>query len=106
MDKADQIRKALLLDEKVHAKLVTTVLEKGYAPDLTDIEIEEIGRDPFLVAYAMAGADRCVVTTETSAPKKQRQNRKLPDVCETFDVKCYTPFKVNRDLGFKTDWNS
>jgi hypothetical protein len=102
--KQPEVRKALLLDEKVDAKLVTQVLEKGYAPDLTDIEIEEIGRDPFLVAYAMSGTDRCVVTTEVSAPKKQRQNRKLPDVCDGFGVKCYPPFKVNRDLGFKTDW--
>lgn len=102
--KQPEVRKALLLDEKVDAKLVTRVLEKGYAPDLTDIEIEEIGRDPFLVAYAMSGNDRCVVTTEVSAPKKQRQNRKLPDICDAFGVKCYPPFTVNRDLGFKTDW--
>ena len=27
--------------------------EEGYAPDLTDVEIEEIGRDPFLIAYAL-----------------------------------------------------
>ena len=93
-----------MLDEKVDAKLVTKVLEEGYAPDLTDIEVEEIGRDPFLVAYAMSGPDRCVVTTEVSSPKKQRQNRKLPDVCDAFGVKCYPPFKVNRDLGFKTTW--
>jgi Domain of unknown function (DUF4411) len=102
--KQTDTRKALLLDEKIDAKLVTEVLEQGYAPDPTDTDIEEIGRDPFLVAYAISGPDRCVVTTETSAPKKQRQNRKLPDVCETFGVKCYAPFKVNRDLGFKTDW--
>jgi hypothetical protein len=91
--KQPEVRKALLLDEKVDAKLVTKVLEEGYAPDLTDIEVEEIGRDPFLVAYAMLGPDRCVVTTEVSSPKKQRQNRKLPDICDAFGVKCYPPFK-------------
>jgi Domain of unknown function (DUF4411) len=46
--KEPEVRKALLLDEKVDAKLVTKVLEQGYAPDLTDLEVEEIGRDPFL----------------------------------------------------------
>jgi Domain of unknown function (DUF4411) len=100
------IKRALLLDEKVDADLVNAVIETGYAPDLTDTELEEIGRDPFLIACAMAGNDRCVVTTETSAPKKQRQNRKIPDVCKTFDVECHTPFKVNRDLGFKTGWKA
>lgn len=102
--KQPAIKKALLFSETVDADLVTAVLEGGYAADLTDTEVEEIGRDPFLVAYAMSGEDRCVVTTETSAPKKQRQNRKLPDVCERFGVQCYAPFKVNRELGFKTDW--
>jgi hypothetical protein len=98
------IKKALLFDEEVDASIVASVIDGGYAPDLTDTELEVVGRDPFLVAYALAGKDRCVVTTETSSPKKQRQNRKLPDVCKTFNVECHTPFKVNRDLGFKTDW--
>jgi hypothetical protein len=43
---------ALLLDEAVDADLVNTVVEKGYATDLTDDQLEEIGRDPFLVAYS------------------------------------------------------
>jgi hypothetical protein len=102
--KQPEIRKALLLDEQVDPDLVTAVIEGGYAVDLTDTELEEIGRDPFLVAYAMAGNDRCVVTTEVSSPNKKRQNRKIPDVCGTFGLECCTPFKVNRDLGFKTDW--
>jgi Domain of unknown function (DUF4411) len=46
-------RKALLLDEDVDMVLVQQVVEKGYAPDLTDDEIDVIGRDPFLVAYAV-----------------------------------------------------
>jgi len=95
---------ALLLDEAVDADLVNTVVEKGYAPDLTDDEVEEIGRDPFLVAYAMSGPDRMVVTREVSASSKKRQNRKLPDVCNTFGVQWCNPFRVNRELGFKTGW--
>ena len=98
------IKKALLLDEEVDPDLVAAVTEGGYAADLTDTELEEIGRDPFLIADGMVGADRCVVTTEVSSPSKKRQNRKLPDVCKTFGVECCTSFKVNRDLGFKTDW--
>jgi hypothetical protein len=78
------------------------VVREGYAPDLTDVQIEELGRDPFLVAYAMAGNERCVVTTEVSKPAKIRQNRQLPDVCQTFGVAWCGPFKLNSDLGFNT----
>jgi len=94
----------LLLDEAVDPDLVNTVVETGCAADLSDDQLEEIGRDPFIVAYALSGTDRWVVTTEVSAPSKKRQNRKLPDVCATLKVACCNPFKVNRDLGFKTGW--
>jgi hypothetical protein len=39
-------KKALLLDETVDGDLVNAVVESGYADDLTDDQIEEIGRDP------------------------------------------------------------
>lgn len=56
---------ALKFPEDVDIDLVRRVTEEGYAADLTDIEIEEIGRDPFLIAYALADPeDRVVVTTE------------------------------------------
>ena len=76
----DDIKKSLLLDEQVDPGLVQKVIAEGYAPDLTDDEVEQIGRHPFLIAYALAGKDRWVVTVETSAAKKQRQNRKVADV--------------------------
>jgi hypothetical protein len=99
-------KEALLLDETVDQAIVNIVVENGYAKDLTDDEIEEIGRDPFLVAYATTSSDRCVVTTEVSAPSKKRQNRRIPDVCIAFGVPWCNPFKVNRELGFKTGWKS
>ena len=77
---------ALKLDEAVDAALVQKVVFDGYAPDLTDDELEEIGRDPFLIAYCMAAPDRCVVTTEASKPSKKRQNRRIPDVCDCLSV--------------------
>ncbi|HTS25518.1 MAG TPA: DUF4411 family protein [Bryobacteraceae bacterium] len=95
----------LRLKETVDPTLVNKVVTEGYAPDLTDDELEEIGRDPFLIAYALAQPnDRCVVTVEVSAPGKQRQNRRVPDVCNTFGVKCQNPFQVYRSLGFSTSW--
>ena len=97
-------KKLLLLGEAVDPALVQQVLVKGYAPDLTDVELDAVGRDPFLVAYSLAGPDRCVVTTEVSKPGKQRQNRKVPDVCRTFGVTCCNPFQAYRGLGFSTGW--
>jgi hypothetical protein len=57
-----------------------------------------------LIAYGLAAKDRCVVTVETSAPKKQRQNRKVPDVCRAMNVGCCNPFEFNQALGFRTQW--
>ena len=95
----------LRLKEAVDPALVNKVVTEGYAPDLTDDELEEIGRDPFLIAYALAAPkDRCVVTVEVSAPGKQRQNRRVPDVCNTFGISCQNPFQAYRSLGFSTGW--
>ncbi|HEY4082098.1 MAG TPA: DUF4411 family protein [Burkholderiaceae bacterium] len=97
-------KKALLLPDTVLPGLVQRVLAEGYASDLTDDQVEQIGRDPFLIAYAMAAPDRCVVTVETSEPRKQRQNRKIPDVCKTFGQPCCNAFAFNKALGFRTQW--
>ena len=99
-------RDVLQLTENVDPAIVQTVVANGYAPDLTDDQVEELGRDPFLIAYGMAGNERCVVTVEVSAPSKQRQNRRVPDVCNTFGVTCYNPFQAYRALGFRTGWKA
>ncbi len=97
----------LRLKEAVDATIVNRIVTAGYAPDLTDDELEVIGRDPFLIAYALAKPDdRCVVTVEISAPGKQRKNRRIPDVCNTFGVACLNPFQAYRSLGFSTAWKN
>jgi hypothetical protein len=93
------------LNELADPALVQQAIDQGYAPDLTDDELEEIGRDPFLVAYGLVDtANRCVVTTEVSKPSKTRQNRKLPDVCVSMGVNCCNTFALTKKLGFKTGW--
>lgn len=95
----------LCLHEAVDPALVNRVVTEGYAPDLTDDELIELGQDPFLIAYALARTDeRCVVTVEGSAPGKKRQNRKIPDVCKHFGVNCQSPFQTYRSLKFSTAW--
>ena len=99
------VKAALVLDEDVDTAHVQHCTIVGYAPDLSDEELLQIGRDPFLIAYAMASsADRCVVTTEVSAPSKTRQNRKVPDVCASMGVSCCNTFAMLKALGFKTGW--
>ncbi|MFC3108407.1 DUF4411 family protein [Undibacterium arcticum] len=101
----DESKKALILDEQVDIANVQTVVITGYGADLTDDEVEQIGRDPFLVAHAMTHKeDRCVVTVEVSKPSKKRHNRHLPDVCKEVGVHWCDPFVLNRDLGFRTNW--
>jgi hypothetical protein len=97
------VTKSILLDQKVDPASLNNVLAQGYAPDLDDSEIEEIGRDPFLIAYALNDvAETTVVTKEVSAPSKQRANRKIPDVCRTFGVRCINDFELYRQLNFRT----
>lgn len=103
--KNDGNHDALLLNEDVDPALVQDVVNNGYANDLSDDEIEQLGRDPFLVAYAMAGNERCVVTTEVSKPSKIRQNRRVPDVCASLGVQCCNTFELTRALAFRTSWN-
>jgi len=95
---------ALTLQEQVNPRLLRKVLSEGYAPDVTDDEIEQCGRDPFLVAYALADAGRCVISNETSIPNRLRQNRKVPDVCRGFSVPCEDIYTLNRALKFSTSW--
>jgi hypothetical protein len=103
--KTEEVKTAILLDEEVDPGLVGEVVNTGYAPDLTDDQVLQIGRDPFLIAYALASpADRCVVTTEASKPSRTRQNRHIPDVCRTMGVLCCNTFQMTKALGFKTGW--
>jgi hypothetical protein len=105
--RTSEIEAALLLDEAVDVTLVQHIVATGYAPDLSDDEVEKIGRDPFLIAYALADpTDRTVVTTEVSRPSAKRANRKVPDVCQAVGAASCGPFALNKALGFRTGWKT
>ena len=95
------IRDALLLDEHVTSYAVNVVLEKGYAPDLNDTEIDGMGKDKFLIAYAAMDNNRVVVTNEVSKPKRKRANRHIPDVCDSLKIKWMTGFELYKELDFR-----
>lgn len=99
------IQKAIILQEDVDISLVQKICNIGYAADLNDIEIDEIGRDPFLMAYALKSPDkRVVITSEVSKPSLKRHKRRVPDVCQSLGIKSYTPFELNQFLKFSTGW--
>ena len=96
---------ALVHQATVVPALVARVVSEGYAPDLTDDEILKVGRDPFLLAYALAyPAEHCIVTTEVSKPSRRRANRHLPDVAGSFGIQWCTTFDLARRLDFRTHW--
>ncbi len=101
----DEIEAALLFDEDVDTDLERHVVSEGHSDNLTDDQIENLGRDPFLIAHALANsAERCVMTIEVSKPSRQPQNRKIPDVCNALGVQWCGPFILNRKPGFHTGW--
>jgi hypothetical protein len=105
--KKPEIELALLLAEEVDESLISRIIDVGYANDLTDDEVEKLGRDPFLIAYALKDIDnRCIVTTEVSKPKMQRANRHIPDVCDGFKINWCNTFKFIDALNFSTRWKS
>jgi hypothetical protein len=102
---SDKTRKAaLLLPGVVDQTLLSQVIAQGYAPDLDETELITVGKDPFLIAYGLASADRTIVSFEVSAPAKHRANRKIPDVCAGFGLKCITMFELIKTLDFTTSW--
>lgn len=101
----DDVKSAIVLQEAADPSFVSKVTSAGYAPDLTEIEIEKVGRDPFLISYGLQfPSARTIVTFENSAPSKSRGNRKIPDVCNQFSICCSKIFDVINDLDFTFDW--
>lgn len=100
--KQQTVEDALLFTESVDISLLRRVMSDGYAPDLTDDEIEQLGRDPFLIAHALKRPrDRIVVTLEVSKPSRQRANRHVPDVCRAVGVQCVDTFEMISALDFR-----
>jgi len=97
---------ALLFAEEAAPPNVQAVVGL-YGAQLSEADIEQIGKDPFLIAAALGDpVNRCVVTAEVSKPNRQGANRHIPDVCGDCGVTCHTPIELLNMLNFSTDWNS
>lgn len=100
-----EVRNALLIDDDVDILNVRRVLAEGYAPNLDDNDIEKLGRDPFIIAYAIDKIEtHAIVTTEVSKSSKKGANRHIPDVCASLNIRCYNTFNLANFLDFKTRW--
>ena len=101
-----ETKEALLFEEETQLALVQQVTAH-YGTALTDAAIELIGKDPFLIAAALADtANRRVVTAEVSKPNRTGANRHIPNVCGDCAVQCVTPIQLLDSLDFSTSWAS
>lgn len=99
--KQEDAKSALRLAERVDVAALRRVVTIGYAPDLDSTEMQKIGKDPFLVSYALGRSERTVVTKEQPRPSKQRANRRVPDVCDACGVPWMNDFAFYRDANFR-----
>ena len=105
--KITAVKHSLLFTEQVDVPFVSKVVNEGYSMNLTDDEVMKLGRDPFLIAYALKSSiDRIVVTTEASKPGRIGANRHVSDVCKLLGVKWCHTFQFIRALNFSTDWKT
>jgi len=101
-----EVKESLLFEEAAEQGLVARITYGGYVPNPTDDDLVKIGRDPFLLSYALKDIEnRCIVSTEVSKPSKKGANRKVPDVCHDFKIRCINNFQMFRELNFSTGWN-
>lgn len=94
------IRKRLEFKKEVSRNSVDRVLLEGYGENLSEHEINRIGADAHLITYAIEQDEVVIVTRETSKPDRQRANRKIPDVCAEFGVRCIDDSELYRRLDF------
>jgi len=84
-----EVKESLLFKEDAEQDLVARITYGGYVANPTDDELKKIGRDPFLLSYALKDIEnRCIVTTESSKPSRLGANRHIPNVCKDFNIRC------------------
>src|SRR6266542_2527931 len=54
--KRSNVKNAIIFEVTTNVSRVRRIIVEGYAPDLNDVDLEVIVRDPFLVAAALAGS--------------------------------------------------
>ena len=100
-----EVKRSLILDEDADIELLRHVVSNGYCDDPSDEEIQKMGKDPFLISYALkAPGARRIVTTEASKPSATRANKRVPDVCKSLGIISINNFQLIAYLDFRTNW--
>ena len=95
----------LIFHQDERTEFVRRVITKGYGKNFTDVDLDGIGGDPFLIASALEDPKhRSVVTEEASKPTAQGVDRRIPDICRDLQVNCINILKFVKTLNFKTNW--
>jgi hypothetical protein len=95
------VRAAIVLAELTDRPRVQRVIDEGYGPNLDEVELQKLTRDPFLIAAALGSGDRVVVTRERTKRSQRGASRKIPDVCEDLGIPCVDDFECWRRLDFR-----
>lgn len=95
-------RDALVLDHEGYDADVPTILAQ-YGDNLTERELDRIGKDPFLIAAAFrTGAT--VVSREGTKRSLKRANRRVPDICADLGINCINDHQLIAALDWSTSW--
>ena len=96
----------IVLAESALPSTVDRVIRDGYRLNATSTDLEAMGSDPALIAYALGHSpSRAVVTTERPKPGLTSRNRKVQDVCRDIGVECVHTYEFIRRLDFRTAKN-
>jgi len=86
---------SLALEKLVDRNTLSHVFSHGYEVEMNEMNLQETGNDPFLIAYELRDTKhRVVVTCETSKPSMVGVTRKIPDVCKYLEIDCIPPYKL------------
>jgi len=85
------------LDEAIQIAATETLAR---FPRLVDANRSRSLADPFIIGLARARG-LTVVTTEKAAATPGHRRPKIPDVCASFGVRCYSPLEMFRELGWR-----
>ncbi len=102
----DNHEATLCLDASADRYIVNRVYREGYEiPQPSQDELNKIGKDPILIAYALAESDCKIVTMEAKQPNAtdimKKIKRKIPFVCRKLCIKCIDTFELIDELDFR-----
>ena len=98
-----RVRQALALQDEVDAGALNHVFARACGENLTDAELVEVGRDPFLVAHGLVCEDRVIVTNEVSMLSRVGSGRKVPDACDDCGMTWMDDFRRCREPDFRVN---